>query len=261
MVLPIGALALVAVVGGFFAFGVYHLAAAFLGHGGHLIRAPTARQALLYDDSNPPCLLLLGPSAAGKTTLYRHAVALAGEALPQHTGGPTRGLVRHPLFMPCDRRRQLPEPVRLPAPGGFKAATSSTRRRRRVVVCDAGGGRQERRQWVELVRPPARIGVLVFVADARDGTEETLSLFKQLANAKWARGATLIVALTFVDRLVDERGAATATHLCSQREAELRAVCAHPFSVHALNGRDDADAAERLLTEAVQDCGTADAVE
>lgn len=118
-----------------------------------------------------------------------------------------------------------------------------------MQVCDAGGGRQERRQWIELVREN-RVGCLVFVADSRDFSEDTRSLFKQLANAKWAQRATVIVALTKLDMLLEERGDAGARQACAQHEAEFRAECQHPFSTHVLDARDQT-AAARLIVEAV----------
>ena len=213
---------------------------------------PAARQALLSDDSVPPAVLLLGPSEAGKSTIHAAACALAGEASSAADGGssasvpalarqPTRGLVRTLLSLPASIDASHPS-----------AASSGGRawRRRHVVMCDAGGGRQERRQWVELVREPARVGCLVFVADARDASEDTRQLWKQLCNAKWARRATLLLALTHLDRLLEERGAGGAHDACAQREAEYRAAANHPFSTHVLDCRD-ATATARLLVEAV----------
>ena len=248
--LSVASSVLVLLIGGFLSFGIYHWIVALFGRGHSFLRSSTVQQALLDDDPNPPSVLLLGPSGAGKTELYRRALVLAGIQHPDPEPPlPTRGLVRHPLYLAADAD-QLPMPAPLPAPGDVRAAGKW--RRRRVLLCDAGGGRQERRQWVELVCPPARVGTLVFVADARDATDDTLSLIKQLAHAKWARSATLLVALTKLDLAVAERGSAAAMELCAQREAEFKAVCSHPFSLHVLNGLDDTAAAARLIAEAVQ---------
>ena len=174
-----------------------------------------------------PSVLMLGPSGAGKSTLFHAALKLAGEDAGEAAAtatAPTRGLVRRVLRMPSSNRHQ------------------------EVVLCDAGGQRQQRRQWVELVRAPALVGALVFVADVSDGSNDTLELFRQLANAKWASRATLLLALSHVDKCdgtPDEVRAA-----CERRVAEYRAACHHPFGVHRLCCFDG-DASRSLLTEAV----------
>ena len=48
---------------------------------------PAARQALLANENTPPSILLLGPSDAGKSTIYRAALALAGESVASSGDG------------------------------------------------------------------------------------------------------------------------------------------------------------------------------
>lgn len=177
----------------------------------------------------PPSVLLLGPLGVGKSTLFRRGLALSGEHLPmdEPPPPPTRGLVRRVLELPY--------------------STGAAR----VLLCDAGGRREDRRHWVELVRLPGPpVGALVFVADAQDDTEETRDLFRQLSGAKWARRATLLVALTRYDVALGALGADGASELVERRTAEFRGVCARPFAVHQLCCHDAA-AAERLLIAAV----------
>jgi GTPase SAR1 family protein len=176
-------------------------------------------------DENISSLLLLGPSQSGKSTLFRAAVALSGERLGDDEGDParpTRGLVRRLLAIP-----------------------TSDGRRRHLLVCDAGGARAEQRQWAELVRGRA-VGALVFVTDAADGTKETRFLFQQLASAKWALSAVVVLALTKVDLVAGSQAEASA--LLAARADEYRAVCHRPMSIHYVNASSP-DEASRLLVE------------
>ena len=163
---------------------------------------------------------------------------------------PTRGLVIQPLVLPASLMAAAQEEPHVGVDGSTTRGNASSWQRRQVVLCDAGGGRQERRQWVDLVRAPARIGALLFVADARDDSEETRELFRQLAKAKWAQRATVVLALTKLDLLLEQRGDSDARATCAARESEYRSACPHPLITHVLNCRDPA-ASARLLVETV----------
>ena len=84
-------------------------------------RAAAADAYQRLDGESPPSILLLGPSDAGKTTLHRAGLALAGEQNSNEPQTSTRGLVRRLLLLP----------------------TGDNNFRRRVLLCDAGGGRDE----------------------------------------------------------------------------------------------------------------------
>lgn len=217
----------------------------------------------LLSDKSPVLvdqILLLGPAAAGKTALMRHACALSDEleGAPsaafdpsrEYRYQPTLGLVRQVLTLPT----------------GDGAV--------RAQVCDAGGGRAQQRQWVTMIRE-GNVGALVFVADVSDGSEvraaarpdiargrplaavpapslvptrsvplwqETLSLYSQLANAPWARTALLYLALTKVDLLPPHR----RRELCEGREVEYRQRCPRPLRCSWLCATVRADAATLL---------------
>ena len=197
-------------------------------------RAAAADAYQRLDGESPPSILLLGPSDAGKTTLHRAGLALAGEKNSNEPQTSTRGLVRRLLLLP----------------------TGDNNFRRRVLLCDAGGGRDERRQWIELVRGN-HVGALIYVSDARDTSAATLDLFSQLANAPWAKRSTLLLALTRRDLVEDTSDDTYFPDLprqrieaCQAREAEYRAACPRPLSCHLLDARDQL-AARRLLVEAV----------
>ena len=220
----------VIIVGCVLAVGALGLTRCCRGHL-RLNLLPGARQALLDDVAAAPLVLLLGPTGAGKSTLFRAALKLADEAIADEPLTSTRGLVRRPLFLPASQGR------------------------RHVILCDAGGGRRERRQWVELVRPPARVGALIFVADLADGSNDARDLFKQLASAKWARGASILLALTKLDAL-QQQAPEELDATTRAREAEYRSACPVAFSTHVLSCHD-ANATSRLLIEAVSGVGGA----
>lgn len=190
-----------------------------------------------------PALLLLGPSQTGKTTIFRAACALAGEAgevaAATHAGPPvpTKGIVRRLLLLPAGNHSSV------------KALQAG-----HIVLCDAGGGHKERRQWVELVRDDqAPVGALVFVADARDDSDETVGLLRQLAGSKWARTAAIYLALTHLDLLAEGQGENAARAKCQAREAAYRSAMPEGIVLHAcrhLSARDPA-AACQLVAEAV----------
>ena len=213
---------------------------AWLG-GNSLLYKPLLDQDTVINQA--PALLLLGPAQTGKSTLFRAACALAGEAgevaAATHTGppAPTKGLVRRLLLLPSGTNTSR---------GALQAG--------HVVLCDAGGGHRERRQWVELVRDgQAPVGALMFVADARDASDETVGLLGQLAGSKWARSAAIYLALTHFDVLADEQGDASARAICQAREASYRNAMPHGVVLHAcrcLSARDPV-AACQLLAEAV----------
>lgn len=179
-------------------------------------------------------MLLLGPSGAGKTTMFRAALSLSGEAGDDEAVLPpaaTRGLVKQVL--------------RLPYPDSDEATVVQARQP--VLLCDAGGGRQERRQWIVLVREAAPIACLVFVADLGDDSGDTQYLFQQLANAPWARDTALWLALTHVDVARKERGEVAALDLCAARKTKYCAKVTRHVEVRYLDARHAADAAILLM--------------
>lgn len=187
-----------------------------------------------------PSVLLLGPSGGGKTCLFRAACALVGErfSLLLPPPAPTRGLVRRVLDLPISASSSA-------TANGQECTTQ-------VLLCDAGGQRPERRHWVELVRAPARVGALIFVVDIFDDVDETRDLWRQLVNAKWARDATLLLALTRFDVALQQPGGdAAAADLVDLRAAEFRSACqtSHAFAVHPLCTHDKS-AAARLFADA-----------
>ena len=201
----------------------------------------------------PSRVLLLGPACAGKSTIMRHAVAmsegstrLSDSYVADEHGGPdispespsqaareykpTLGLVRNVLTLPS------------PTQGLIS-----------VLLCDAGGGQQQRRQWIELVRG-AEVSALVFVVDAADDSEESLGLFRQLANAPWAQRATVFLALSKVDLLGMDNPLLEwrALAACEQREADYRAVCRVPLHQCHILVATRADSVEALLAEVAE---------
>jgi hypothetical protein len=190
----------------------------------------TSRYPPLLSEAPLPKLLLLGPASSGKTTLFRAAVALAGERPDDAPLRPTRGLVRVPLA--------------LPTAGGWK---------QQLIACDAGGAPKERRQWIDLVRDRT-VGGLLFVADVADASDETRYLFKQLASAPWSQRAAIVLALNKIDLLAERlaaqdgaRGDERLRQACAARADEYRAVCARPFSVHYVSAHDPVDASTLLV--------------
>lgn len=156
---------------------------------------------------------------------------------------PTLGLVR--------RRLQLPladHDAHDGADHGHGGWLDGRRRRRHALLCDAGGAARERRQWRELVVGAGcgEVGVLVYVVDVADDSDDARYTFEQLASAKWARNAKVLLALTKVDRL--PQGGVELAALADAREAEYRRLCRLPLSVHRLDATDGAQAA-RLLVE------------
>jgi hypothetical protein len=187
------------------------------------------KEKLLQKAEDPPALLLLGPAGSGKSTIFQGALTLAGEKRRDAAPAPTRGLVRSLMYLP-DKGGQQP-----------------------VLVCDAGGGRQERRQWIELMREldTAAGGVLVFFSDAHDDSEDSRDLFRQLATSRWARRAKLLLALTKLDVVLEERGAEGARALCRHRAEAFWSTCpSRQFTVHCLDCRVPVDA-RRLLVGAL----------
>lgn len=179
-------------------------------------------------------VLLLGPADSGKSTLLWQAVKFFEEGPPSERSTSaemarpkrsTGGLVRWVL--------------RVPSASGALAT---------VQVCDGGGAPDVRRQWVALVKD-ADVRALVFVAEVDDDSDETLSLFRQLGNAPWARSARLLVALTKAD-LLDSPAA--VERLRQERLADYRAACPRPFALDVLDTHDE-QAARRLLLEACAD--------
>ena len=187
---------------------------------------PLLSQPRKESDAVIPRILLLGPVAAGKSTLFRAALELSGEPVSgDATYAPTRGLVRRLLELP----------------------SAISAERVTVQLCDAGGGEDERRQWRELVQDD--VGALVFVCDVSDGSKETRYLFSQLAAAPWARDARLVLAFTKADLVPGGRAALSS--LSAAREAEFRAACpARSLHAHCLCVRDPL-AAARVLQSAV----------
>ena len=184
---------------------------------------PSERGDPLLDRERVFSLLCLGPAGSGKSTLFCHALTLCGETSPSHGGIPTRGIVRRLLKLPTRDDHQL------------------------CVLCDAGGGRAEQRQWVTLIRQPETVGAVVFVADLSDESETTLSLFKQVAQAKWSRHATLILALTHADQINDN----LQLHaIQAAREHAYKEVCSREMSVHSLDTRDEGQASALLMEAA-----------
>ena len=188
---------------------------------------PALRGPPLLDGSGEDrisSLLLLGPSGSGKTELYCAAVALSGEGDAGCAAGPTRGLVRRTLTLPTTPNATVGE---------------------RCLLCDAGGGLSERRQWVALVKGEA-VGTVIFVATVYDESDDTLFLFKQLAHAPWSQRATLILALTHIDEIID---LAQRRALCDARSKAFRSATNRSLSVHSLDARDQASA-DVLLRQA-----------
>ena len=191
-------------------------------------------------------ILLLGPKAAGKSTLLWQAVRLyespaaADACAPRR---PTGGLVRRRMCVPT---------------ASGELAT--------VQLCEGGGAPSVRRQWVTLVNDGStRVVTLVFVADIRDSSDDSRALFAQLANAPWSRDALVLLVLTKTDLLEDllDQPAGTAAdsagsaaqvdRLCTECIEQYAAACrGRPFACEALSSHDEL-AARQMLRWAMAD--------
>ena len=212
-----------------------------------LIAAPL-RTSSRHRSAPKQRILLLGPEAAGKSTLLWQAVRLyespaaADACAPRR---PTGGLVRRRMCVPT---------------ASGELAT--------VQLCEGGGAPSVRRQWVTLVNDGStRVVTLVFVADIRDSSDDTRALFAQLANAPWSRDALVLLVLTKTDLLGEDSlldqpagtaagsagSAALVDRLCTERIEQYAAACrGRPFACEALSSHDEL-AARQMLRRAMAD--------